>query len=528
MLDQIENIHIIWAALALASFLAAVVMINIRHWGVRIVAGIMFPLSLNFILLWLLIKAIRKPKAKSSISTSGSGVITTEHNLSLKSDNGGHLEIANPYRGVLIIGGAGSGKSRSVISPIIDQMILKGYTGILYDFKFPDLSDEVYAYALHQPKKVKFFFVNFHDLSRTHRVNPLAGLTENAHAREFATALMTNLKPETISKPDFFSRSAISLLASSIWYFHEEHNSMCTLPHIISFLLWPDLRAIIDKLSENPLSADMVASVRSGLSSENQTAGVVSTLNDGLSVLSNKKVFYVLSGDDFRLNLNDPKSPKFICIGNNAGLADSLSPIISLTITAALKQMNQPGKLKSMVLLDEAPTLYIPNFDQIPATARSNKVATVFCAQDYSQMEDKYGGIKAEVIMSNLANQFWGKTTNPKTAEKVIKLFGKFDKVFETKSKGSSTQGIKGSSNQSVSQTIQERDRIKITDIRDLDPGEFYISTVETKHKEVKTRLANHAPRKETLPSFRSVTEEDIDALFREVKEDISMLMSKN
>jgi len=456
-----------------------------------------------------------------------SRVENTEHNflLSRKKET---VEIANPYRGVLIMGGAGSGKTASLITPILESVISKGFTGIVYDFKCPDLSNMVYTMASRQnTKKAHYFFLNFKDLSRTHRVNPLAIIDESAHARELAVSLVSNLMPESITRPEFFSRSAVALLAGAIWFMHEEHPDQCTLPHVVSLLLWNDPTQLVEKICENDLAKDIVASVRSGLTSEKQTAGVISTLQMSLSILSNKKLFYILSGNDFSLDLNDPENPKFLCVGNDSSLIDTLSPVISLIVTAALKQMNKPGKEKSVVLLDEAPTLYIPNFDQIPATARSNKVATVFCAQDYSQLEDKYGTTKAEVILSNLANQFWGKTTNPKTADKVVKLFGKYDKKFLTSSSGSSSQGfLKGSTNKSTSETIQERNRVTITDIRDLVPGQFYASLVETQQNEWKYILDYQEYPDSPVPSFSSIDQLEIDRVFAQIKQNIKEIMT--
>ena len=96
--------------------------------------------------------------------------------------------------------------------------------------------------------------------------------------------------------------------------------------------------------------------------------------------------------------------------------------------------MNQAGKHHSAVLLDEAPTLYIPKLEIIPATARSNKVSISFFAQDISQIVSQYGQKNADLIISLLNNQFFGRVSSQKTAEYVSKLFGKTDQYFESHS----------------------------------------------------------------------------------------------
>jgi hypothetical protein len=72
--------------------------------------------------------------------------------------HGGFINIPNPFRSVLVIGGAGAGKTASVAEPIIFQAMKKKYTGFVYDFKFPTLGNVVYSSLLyHENTDVKFF-----------------------------------------------------------------------------------------------------------------------------------------------------------------------------------------------------------------------------------------------------------------------------------------------------------------------------------------------------------------------------------
>ena len=91
---------------------------------------------------------------------------------------------------------------------------------------------------------------------------------------------------------------------------------------------------------------------------------------------------------------------------------------------------------RAFVLVDELPTLYINKLEQTPATARSNKVATIFACQDFSQLVDLYGRDKAQVILSNMGNQFFGRTVNTDSAQMISQLFGKADKTFKTTNHG--------------------------------------------------------------------------------------------
>ncbi|MEL7531760.1 MAG: type IV secretory system conjugative DNA transfer family protein, partial [Bacteroidota bacterium] len=382
----------------------------------------------------------------------------------------GWINITNPFRGILVIGGAGSGKSYSVAEPIIEQAVKASYSGIVYDFKFPTLTEVVYQNFCVQNPAVDLRVINFSDLGRSYRVNPLKpeNLPLMAYAEEFALSLITNLMPETIQHKDFWMRSANAILTATIWYMKKHHPAYSTLPHIVALICSKDYEKLIALLERDKETAGMIASLSVAIANEaeRQVSGMMGSLQIALARLNNPEIFWVLSGDDFDLNLNQSEQPTFLCIGNNPSLSDSLAPVVSLIITVALKLMNQQGKHHSMILLDEGPSLYIPNFDQIPATARSNRIATVYMAQDISQMEKHYGKVNAEVILSNLNNQLFGRVSNPKTAEYVSKIFGKAERLVVEKTESSRL-------GRNLNTRVKEREILKAQEVMNLDVGEF-------------------------------------------------------
>lgn len=171
-----------------------------------------------------------------------------------------------------------------------------------------------------------------------------------------------------------------------------------------------------------------------------------------------------------------------------------------------------------MILLEEGPTLFIPNFDNLPATGRENKIATIFCAQDISQMEERYGEKKAEALISNLSNQFYGKISNPKTAEKVVKIFGQEEVEFESKSYNRSNS----SRSSGTSHSLQQRDRVTTTHLRDLNPGEFVASTIGAKDFKVKFKETKDIEIQ--LPEINYVTEDMITKNYFKIKSDVLRL----
>ncbi|GGW43939.1 conjugal transfer protein TraG [Arenibacter certesii] len=392
------------------------------------------------------------------------------------------IYLENPMRGIYIQGGAGSGKSESLFKPIIKHVVEKSITGILYDFKSTELSKYYYHFQKAGVNNLTPYFVDFLNPAKSHRVNPLAPeyLIKSPYAFEYSETIINNLLPETIKERKFWDRDAQSILTGIIWYLKKHHPDQCSLPHLISLVLEADTQQLLDKVGSDPETAGMVVSLRQAMKrgAEKQVAGVISTLQTALSRLNNPEIFWVLSGNDLSLDLNNPDSPKFLCIGNDSSLPQTYSPAISLIISVATKLMNRPHKLPSAIILDEAPTLYIPNFEQIPATGRSNKISTVFGAQDYSQVVEKYGSDKAQVILANLGNQFFGRTSNTKSAEIIQSIFSKEDKVYWSSHHNVGSSGkmvhLTSSDGKGKSQSIQERERLKISQIMRTDTGQFY------------------------------------------------------
>lgn len=467
----------------------------------------------------------RYNKKNSGINIVGGPAPTQDLSLSLN----GSVQIPNPYAGVFISGGAGSGKSKSIIEPIIYDAGRKGFTGVVYDFKFPELAS--YVNTAFKNTNIKPYFINFTDLSRSNRINPIAPdlMINDSFAREFAFSVLANLNPTMISKPDFWSENATALLASVFWYLKKKHPQYCTLPHAMSMILQPNLESLLNTLDKEQKCADMIAPIMTAYANkaDNQLAGVLSSLQISLSKINTEEVYYLTTKSDFNLDLNNPSSRGMLVIGNSPTLASTYSPIIGLILTSVSKLLNQQGKEKSVFIIDEFPTVYVPNIEQLPATARSNKVATVLACQDIAQIVDKYGRDKADTILSNLGNQFYGRTTNPQTAQRVSQIFGKSDKLMATESKSYDRTLIgdrRTGSGESYS--YQERDLVRVQDVATLPTGSFYSILSEGMHKQGLASIPmNTSFVKTEIEPFKQVSAHDIEQAYYQVKEDIKHIL---
>ncbi len=447
----------------------------------------------------------------------------------------GLLKLTNPFRGILIVGGAGSGKSVSFFYPLIQQFIKNEFSGILYDFKSPELSEFAFS-QFTENNKSTFAFLNFKNIQNSVRVNPLSPkyLTKQSIAFELATTLINNLLSESIKQKDYWTRSCISVTAGAMWYLRNTYPSYCTLPHLIAMILNFKSADLIGKISSNNETAGMIASLSEAheMKAEKQIAGVLGTLKNAIAQLNLPEIFYLLSVDEVSLDLNNKETPVFLAIGNDSSLADTYAPIISVIISSCVKTMNQPNKHKSAIILDEAPTLYIPGIEQIPATARSNKIATVFGVQDISQLIHKYGDSNAQVLLSNLGNQFYGRTVNQKSAQMISNLFGKHDVKYQTKSKtsGASVKGMLGniqntSNNQSLSESFQQREKLNTSELINMGAGRFCGLVAEGNTNEfIAVQFKKHRATYKEIPNRKGVTEQTLQNCFNTIYQDIESI----
>ena len=347
--------------------------------------------------------------------------------------NKGWINVVNPFRASMVLGTPGSGKSYAIVNNYIKQQIEKGFAMYIYDYKFPDLSEIAYNHLLHHldayKVKSQFYVINFDDPRKSHRCNPInpAFMTDISDAYESAYTIMLNLNRSWIQKQgDFFVESPIILLAAIIWFLKiYEKGKYCTFPHAIEFLNRPyaQIFPILTSYDElaNYLSPFMDAWEGGA---QDQLQGQIASAKIPLSRMISPALYWVMTGDDFSLDINNPKEPKVLVVGNNPDRQNIYSAALGLYNSRIVKLINKKKQLKSSVIIDELPTIYFRGLDNLIATARSNKVAVCLGFQDFSQLTRDYGDKESKVIQNTVGNVFSGQVVG-ETAKTLSERFGK-------------------------------------------------------------------------------------------------------
>ena len=378
--------------------------------------------------------------------------------------NKGWINI-NPFRGTMVLGTPGSGKSFGIINPAIRQMMSKGFCLCIYDFKFPDLAQIAYYQYLLKKQKDKdykhdFFVINLNDVEKSKRVNPFKKeyIQTLAEAQEMAESMVSALQKGGSSggggSEQFFTQSAINFLASCIYYFATyENGRFSTLPHLLSFMN-RSYEEIFTTLFQHEELTSLLSPFKSAYDNKafDQLEGQVGTLKIFLSRLATKESFWVFSGDEIQLKISDKENPSTIILASDPATQDINSALYSSVLNRTLKLINSKGNYPSGVIADEFPTIYIHKIDNVIATARSNKVAVVLGLQEIPQLRQFYKKEVADTISAIIGNILSGSARDKNTLDWLEKMFGKIKQ--KTYSQSISNQGTTTSINEKMDNMI--------------------------------------------------------------------------
>jgi uncharacterized membrane protein YgdD (TMEM256/DUF423 family) len=449
------------------------------------------------------------------------------------------INIINPFRGLLVIGSPGSGKSWFVIQHVIKQHIEKGFAMFVYDFKYDDLSKIVYNWLQQNKHKYSalpsFYVINFDNLSVSHRCNPLDPNTMNdiTDATESARTILLGLNREWINKQgDFFVESPINFVTAIIWFLRKyADGKYCTLPHVIELMQF-DYEELFPVLNTQPEIEVLVNPFMTAYQNDamEQLEGQVASAKIGMARLASPQLYWVLSGNDFTLDINNPKHPKIVCVGNNPEKQQNYGAVLSLYISRLVRQVNKKGMLKCSLVFDEFPTIYFNNMDSLIATARSNKVATTLAMQDFSQLKKDYGKEQADVIVNITGNIISGQVMG-ETSKLLSERFGK---IMQDRQSISVNR-----TDTSISHSKQLDSAIPASKIAALSSGEFVGLVADNPDEKIKLKmfhaeiindvgkLNEEVSRYKDIPVVSNVTQEQVLDNYYQVKMEVKRLIGE-
>jgi hypothetical protein len=449
----------------------------------------------------------------------------------------GWINFINMRRGLLIMGSPGSGKTRFVVSDIIRQLLAKGFAMFVYDFKYPELTGLAYnQFMAHKhlyPPGARFWMINFSDLSRTHRCNAIdpRNLDSMTAAIEVSRTLLLSMNRTWVNRQgDFWVESPMNFLAAIIWFLRKvENGRYCTLPHAIELANAP-YEQLFAVLGTEPEVEVALNPFRQALDSKNFELldSQAASVRTPLARLASPDFYYILSGDDFQLDINNPAAHAIFCLSGNAEKQEALAPVLSLYIDRLCRSINKPDGHPAAVICDEFATVRSPALITTLATGRSNNIATTIAFQDFSQLKMSYSTQEAETILNVPGNIICGQAhgdTAKRLSERFLRTLQK--QVSKTVN----------SRDTSVSESERPGTTILPATISNLSSGEFVGIVADDPDCRIDLKafhghiIANEAALKKAaatsvpLPLVNRATPEDVTANFHRIRQEVRDLM---
>jgi len=412
------------------------------------------------------------------------------------------LHVHNVFQSILVMGGAGAGKSASLIEPALYQWVKQGASLTVYDFKGNPATLGLLTYSawLHfkkdwnektQGKFPKFELISFVELEKTSRPNPLSPLTmtSSLDTQSITKTLLQSLNPDFVKKQDFWAQSAFALAHGIAERLRKGYPKYCTIPHLISIGLQP-AELLIEWLEQDFEVRAIIASFISAKKAESQLSGMLSSFQTPLTPLMNREIYWVLGAEFDKqtdLDLNNKENPRICCIANDPKKKAAFSPVISCILTNIMTNINQRDRHPHALVIDEYPTIYL-DIAELPATGRSNKVCTMIAIQDKAQMEQAYGREISEKTIANLGTQFYGMSNSVKTAKDVEDMIGTAKKMDDSYSY--SEDGV------NFSKRLSNEKIIQASDVMDQPVGHFTGKIADGKPSKFSTQTLYWDPKK--------------------------------
>lgn len=442
------------------------------------------------------------PQTEELIQTPNS--VNLAYDYFYKGWRRGYMNMLATTRGTLVLGTAGSGKTASILVPALWQSIYKGQSGVIYDFKYPNMSLEAYNALIKalrerpfafgkktdgQPIIPKFVSINFNDISLSARVNPIQPhyIRSLAQAQEVAKLLLTNLNRSWIGKEsEFFNASAINLVTMAIYFLklYSEKNQVnyCTIPHVVELVN----QNIIQQMELYDTMAELrvlrsIFQVGLDAKATDQLGGQIASALNSLAPLSSKEVYWVLSGNDLELDINNPEQPVILCLGSDREHKNSYGALIAVLFSNIFQKMTK-GQRPGFVMIDELPTIYLHDISYVINTIREIGVSVWLGIQDFAQLVADYKKEGADVVMNACGTILWG-NVNFETAEKVSKIFGRTNQ-----SKVHISIGAKDENSQYQLGT-EQKDLLPPSLMTTLTPGRFAGKLADTHQYPLEQKL---------------------------------------
>ncbi|MFN6572020.1 type IV secretory system conjugative DNA transfer family protein [Dendronalium sp. ChiSLP03b] len=389
------------------------------------------------------------------------------------------LYLPDVQRGVLVSGGAGSGKTFSMINPLARSAIDQGLPLIVYDFKYcqqesPTQSKgqtpKLAGYAAERGYKVTVLAPGFIESAIANPIDFLSSETDAEMARQLAIVLNRNFKLNSGDNDSGFFSNAGDQLAQAIFMLVRATR----YPDVMMCQAILGLPGLIERLQQAKLNIWVKQSFTQFLSVAGSPETAASIAGTASGLFTRFMVPSTLAAFCGKTNIPlDLKGRQMVVFGLDKEKRDVISPLL-VSILHLLVSRNVAKKRTEplVLLLDELPTLYLPALVDWLNQNREDGLVSILGLQNLSQLEEAYGEKITNAIFGGCATKALFNPQDDVAAERFSKFLDKEEIKYKQRSRSS---GGKGGASVSNSDQNNTRPLFEISQFNTLPEGKAVI-----------------------------------------------------
>ncbi len=391
------------------------------------------------------------------------------------------LYIPDTQRGTSVIGAAGSGKTFSVIDPMIRSVFDQGFPMCLYDFKYPAQTKRAVAYAMKRGYTVRVFAPGFPESETCNPLDLIADEEDAIAAGQLTQTISRNFDRGNSASSDKFFEEAGDSLVEGILLVTKAVASLtgddkyCDLMMAQAILSLPGLPQRLELASKEKLkvwTSRPLSQVISVKDSEKTVASIVGVAQRMFQRFLKRDYIGSFCGQTtLPLDLDGKQLIIFGLDRNNRDIVGPLLAAILHMIVSRNVSRTVPRKDPLVVALDELPTIYLPALVKWLNENREDGFVGILGYQNIAQLEKAYSKELARAILGGTATKF---IFNPQEQESA-KLFSDYLGEVEIKFKSKSRSSGKGGASHSTNENHQKRHLLELAQFLKMGTGKAVI-----------------------------------------------------
>jgi type IV secretory pathway TraG/TraD family ATPase VirD4 len=380
-----------------------------------------------------IITSLKKPQVKN-------GNVTKRYDINPQATT---IFIPDGQRGTAVCGAPGSGKTFSVIDPMVRSVIDQGFPICLYDFKFPGGQAEIHAaYARNRGYDVRIFAPGFEGTESCNLLDFLKSADDSETAGQIAKVLNKNfsLNGGKGGEDPFFQLSGDQLIKAVLQLAKlSKYPDFLTCQKILAL----DSSELIDRVKAADISPwvktswDQFMSMRE---SEKTAASVAAIASLMFTNFVSPDILPCLCGES-TIPL-DLEGKQMIIFGMDQNRRDIVGPILATVLHMIVVRNIAKKRVDPLaVFLDELPTIALPNLVNWLNESRSAGFCGVLGYQNMTQLEKAYGKENSRAILSGCNTKFIFNPGEYESAKYFSDYLGDEEVLYRQKSRSSSKGG---------------------------------------------------------------------------------------